>query len=141
MKLDNKILISMTIIGLLILIFLLYKELNSYREEALLTRNPFTEIKILNQKVELNNKNKLYKNNIDCSNLKVNEQIISYKLVEGKENYKVSTTIKVFKDNKILKDNYKDATNIETHITIKDNNNLYEQIYIIESTCQQGDIS
>lgn len=141
MKLDNKILISITIIGLLIFIFLLYKELNPYREEALLTRNPFTEIKILNQKVELNNTNKLYKHNIDCSNLKVNEQIISYKLVEGKENYKVSTTIKVFKDNKILKDNYKDATNIETILTIKDNNKLYEQIYIIESTCQQGDIS
>lgn len=141
MKLDNKILISIIIIGLLIFIFLLYKELTPYREEALLTRTPFTEIKILNQKVEINNTNKLYKHNIDCTNLKVNEQIISYKLVEEKENYKVSTTIKVFKDNKILKDNYKDATNIETHISIKDKNELYEQIYIIESTCQQGEIS
>jgi len=141
MKLDNRILISITIIGLLIFIFLLYKELNEYKEEALLTRNPFTEIKILNQKVELNNINKLYKQSIDCTNLNMNEQILSYRIIEGKEKYKVSTNIKIFKDNKLLKDNYKEATDIETKIIIKDDKNKYEQIYIIESTCQQGAIS
>lgn len=141
MKLDNKVIISITIIGLLIFIVLLYKEFKPYQEEALISRCPFNEIKILNQKVELNNIDRLYKNNIDCSSLKENEQIISYELKEGLENYKVSTSIKVFKDNKVLTKEYKDATNIITRLTIKDDNNKHEQIYIIESTCQQGDIS
>ena len=133
MKLDNKVIISITIIGLLTFIVLLYKEFKPYQEEALISRSPFNEIRILNQKVELNN--------IDCSSLKENEQIISYELKEGLENYKVSTSIKVFKDNKVLTKEYKDATNIITRLTIKDDNNKHEQIYIIESTCQQGDIS
>ena len=141
MKLDNKVIISITIIGLLTFIILLYKEFKPYQEEALISRSPFNEIKILNQKVELNNIDRLYKNNIDCSSLKENEQIISYELKEGLENYKVSTSIKVFKDNKVLTKEYKDSTNIITRLTIKDDNNKHEQIYIIESTCQQGDIS
>ena len=141
MKLETKALLSIVIIGLIIFIILLYKELIPYKEESLISRNPFNEIKILNQKVDLNNIDRSYKNNIDCSNLQVNEQILSYKLVEGKEIYKVSTNIQIFKDNKLLIDNYQDATNIITRLTIKDDNNKHEQIYIIESTCQQGDIS
>jgi hypothetical protein len=141
MKLENKILLSIIIIGLILFSILLYKELKPYQEEALLSRSPLTEIKILNQKIEINKIDRLYKNSIDCSNLQENEQIISYKLVEGKENYKVSTNIQIFKDNKLLTTNYQEATNIITRLTIKDKNNQYEQIYIIESTCQQGDIS
>ena len=141
MKLENKILLSIIIIGLILFSILLYKELKPYQEEALLSRSPLTEIKILNQKIETNKIDRLYKNSIDCSNLQENEQIISYKLVEGKENYKVSTNIQIFKDNKLLTTNYQEATNIITRLTIKDKNNQYEQIYIIESICQQGDIS
>lgn len=141
MKLETKALLSIVIIGLILFIILLYKELIPYKEESLISRNPFNEIKILNQKVDLNNIDRSYKNNIDCSNLQVNEQILSYKLVEGKEIYKVSTNIQIFKDNKLLIDNYQDATNIITRLTIKDDKNKHEQIYIIESTCQQGDIS
>lgn len=141
MKLENKILLSIIIIGLILFSILLYKELKPYQEEALLSRSPLTEIKILNQKIEINKIDRLYKNSIDCSNLQENEQIISYKLVEGKENYKVSTNIQIFKDNKLLTTNYQEATNIITRLTIKDKNNQYEQIYIIESICQQGDIS
>lgn len=141
MKVENKILLSIIIIGLLILIILLYKEFKPYQEEALISRSPFNEIKILNQKVELNKIDRLYKNNIDCTNLNVNEQIVSYKLVEGKENYKVSTNIQIFKDNKLLIDNYQDANSLITRLTIKDETNKHEQIYIIESICQQGDIS
>lgn len=141
MKLENKILLSIIIIGLILFSILLYKELKPYQEEALLSRSPLTEIKILNQKIEINKIDRLYKNSIDCSNIQENEQIISYKLVEGKENYKVSTNIQIFKDNKLLTTNYQEATNIITRLTIKDKNNQYEQIYIIESICQQGDIS
>ena len=141
MKLENKILVSIIIISLLLFSILLYKELKTYQEESYITRNPFQEIKILNQKVELNKTNRLYKNNIDCSKLNENEQIVSYKLVEGKENYKVSTNIQILKNNNLLTTNYQEATNIITRLTIKDDNNKYEQIYIIESTCQQGDIS
>ena len=141
MKLENKILLSIIIVGLILFSILLYKELKPYQEEALISRSPFNEIKILNQKVEINKTDRLYKNNIDCTSLNINEQIVSYKLVEGKENYKVSTNIKIFQDNKLLIDNYQDATNITTRLTIKDETNKHEQIYIIESTCQQGDIS
>ncbi len=141
MKLENKILLSILIIGLILFCILLYVELKPYQEEALLSRSPFTEIKILNQKVELNKIDRLYKNSIDCSNLHENEQIVSYKLVEGKENYKVSTNIQLFNDNKLLTTNYQNTTNLITRLTIKDDKNNYEQIYIIESTCQQGDIS
>ena len=56
-------------------------------------------------------------------------------------NYKISTNIQIFKNNTLIKDNYQDATNLITRLTIKDYNNKHEQIYIIESTCQQGDIS
>ena len=141
MKLENKILLSIIIIGLILFSILLYKELKPYQEEALLSRSPFTEIKILNQKVELNKIDRLYKNSIDCSNLHENEQIVSYKLVEGKENYKVSTNIQLFNDDKLLTTHYQNTTNLITRLTIKDDKNNYEQIYIIESTCQQGDIS
>lgn len=141
MKLENKILLSILIIGLILFCILLYVELKPYQEEALLSRSPFTEIKILNQKVELNKIDRLYKNSIDCSNLHENEQIVSYKLVEGKENYKVSTNIQLFNDNKLLTTHYQNTTNLITRLTIKDDKNNYEQIYIIESTCQQGDIS
>lgn len=138
MKFKNKILIYLILVGLLLFIFLLNKKLSSYKDEAVLTRNPFTEIKILNQKVELNKTDRAYKHNIDCSKLEINSQILSYSLNKGKENYKVTASIKVFKDNIVLKDNYEESTNIETKIIIKDENKLYEQIYLIESTCQQG---
>ena len=138
MKFENKVLVFFIILGLLLFIFMLDKKLSPYKEEALLTRNPFNEIKILNEKVELNKKNKIYKHNIDCSKLETNGQILSYSLSKGKENYKVTASIKIFKDNIVLKDNYKEATNIETKIIVEDDNKLYEQIYIIESTCQQG---
>ena len=75
------------------------------------------EIKILNQNIELNKIDRLYKNNIDCSNLRKNEQIISYNLVEGRENYKISTNIQIFKNNTLIKDNYQDATNLITRLT------------------------
>lgn len=138
MKFENKLLVFFIILGLLLFIFMLDKKLSPYKEEALLTRSPFNEIKILNEKVELNKKNKIYKHNIDCSKLETNGQILSYSLSKGKENYKVTASIKIFKDNIVLKDNYKEATNIETKIIVEDDNKLYEQIYIIESTCQQG---
>ena len=138
MKFENKILIFLTIVGLLLFSFLLDKKLSPYKDEALLTRNPFTEIKILNEKVELNKTDRVYKHNVDCSKLQLNSQILSYTLNKGKENYKVTASIKVFKDNIVLKDNYEEATNIETKIIIKDENKLYEQVYLIESTCQQG---
>lgn len=138
MKFENKALVFFIILGLLLFIFMLDKKLSSYKEEALLTRSPFNEIKILNEKVELNKKNRIYKHNIDCSKLEKNSQILSYTLNKGKENYKVTASIKVFKDNLVLKDNYKEATSIETKIIVQDDNKLYEQIYIIESTCQQG---
>ena len=141
MKQENKIILFIIIIGLIIFNILSYKELKQYKEESLLSRNPFTEIKILNQKVELNKKNRLYKNHIDCSNIQENEPIISYKLVEGKETYKVSPNIKLINNTKILTSNYKDITNILTRLTVKDENNKYEQIFTIESTCQQGEIS
>ena len=57
--------------------------------------------------------------------------IIDSSLNKGKENYKVTASIKVFKDNLVLKDNYKEATSIETKIIVQDENKLYEQIYII----------
>ena len=140
MKLENKILLYTFIIGFIIYNILLYKELKNYQDEAFVSKNPFLEIKILNQNIELNKIDRLYKNNIDCSNLRKNEQIISYNLVEGRENYKISTNIQIFKNNTLIKDNYQDATNLITRLTIKDYNNKHEQIYIIESTCQQGDI-
>lgn len=138
MKFENKALVFFIILGLLLFIFMLDKKLSPYKEEALLTRSPFNEIKILNEKVELNKKNRIYKHNIDCSNLETNGQILSYTLNKGKENYKVTASIRVFKDNLVLKDNYKEATSIEAKIIVQDGNKLYEQIYIIESTCQQG---
>jgi hypothetical protein len=138
MKFENKLLVFFIILGLLLFIFMLDKKLSPYKEEALLTRSPFNEIKILNEKVELNKKNKIYKHNIDCSKLETKGQILSYSLSKGKENYKVTASIKIFKNNIVLKDNYKEATNIETTIIVEDDNKLYEQIYIIETTCQQG---
>jgi hypothetical protein len=62
---------------------MLDKKLSPYKEEALLTRSPFNEIKILNEKVELNKENKIYKHNIDCSKLETNGQILSYSLIKA----------------------------------------------------------
>lgn len=141
MKLENKILVSIIIIGLIIFNILLYKELRKYQDESILSRNPFNEIKILNTSVELNDTNRYYKNNIDCSSLKENEQIISYKLVEGKEEYKVSTNIQILNNDKLVSNNYNKVTSLMTRLTVQDPKKQYEQIYIIESICQQGDLS
>ena len=80
MKINNKVLLLFLIISLLILTVLLSKEAIKYKKEYLLTTNPLTELKILNQDITLNKMNRNYKNNIDCSNLNNNEQIVSYKL-------------------------------------------------------------
>jgi hypothetical protein len=64
-----------------------------------------------------------------------NEQIVSYILKDNKD-FKVSAHIKVFNNNQLLEDEYTNATNIETRLVI--NKDTKEQIYIIESTCQQG---
>lgn len=139
MKIDKKIYITLVIIGLLFFIYLLRQELSPYKEEALLAKSPFSELKILNQNVEINPNNRFYKNDIDCSKLEPNTQILSYELTPSKEEYKVTTFIQVFSGNHLLKDNYQDITHIKTNIVIQDPEQLYEQIYIIESTCQQGD--
>ena len=136
MKLENKIVIAVLFIGLLVSIFILYIKLIPYKEESELTKNPFSTIKILNQEIDLQSNTRLYTNTIDCTNLEVNEQILSYNLKEDYENYKIKASIKVFKDNELLKDDYDEATNIETEIIVNDENKLYEQIFIIKSTCQ-----
>lgn len=133
MSTENKILISTIILGLIVLIFITYSTKTTTKD-----LNPFTNIKILNQEVKIDDNKKLYQNTIDCSNLHPNEQIISYNLKDNK-NSKVSASVKVYKDNVLLIDDYKEATNIETRLIIKTSKR--EQIYIIESICQQGEIS
>lgn len=141
MKTENKILMIIIIVALIMSIYLVYISLNPYKEKYLLTINPFSEITVLSNKVIINDNQKLYKQTIDCTNLEKNEQILFYKLKDSKKEYKISASIQVLENDKILKESYKNATSIESKIIIQDKDNKYEQIYIIESICQQGDIS
>ena len=141
MKTENKILMIIIIVALIMSIYLVYISLNPYKDKYLLTINPFSEITVLNNKVIINDNQKLYKQTIDCTNLEKNEQILFYKLKDSKKEYKISASIRVLENDKILKESYKNATSIESKIIIQDKDNKYEQIYIIESICQQGDIS
>ena len=141
MKTENKILMIIIIVALIMSIYLVYISLNPYKEKYLLTINPLSEITVLNNKVIINDNQKLYKQTIDCTNLEKNEQILFYKLKDSKKEYKISASIRVLENDKILKESYKNATSIESKIIIQDKDNKYEQIYIIESICQQGDIS
>ena len=133
MNTENKILIFILILGLIISTYITSISISNNKK-----LNPFTEIKILNKKVDIKNDKYFYKNTIDCSKLHKNEQIVSYILKDNKD-FKVSAHIKVFNNNQLLEDEYTNATNIETRLVI--NKDKKEQIYIIESTCQQGDIS
>ena len=133
MNTENKILIFILLLGLIVSTYITSISISNNK-----TINPFTEIKILNQKIDIKNNKYFYKNKIDCSKLHKNEQIVSYILKDNKD-FKVSAHIKVFNNNELLVDEYTKATNIETRLVIKKDKK--EQIYIIESTCQQGDIS
>lgn len=134
MKKENKLLGFIIILGLIISIIITLDATPNYYENT-----PFTEIRILKERVNIKDSVKSYQHKADCSNLKVNEQILSYEL--KKDNYKVNTSIKVFKNDILLKENYDNATHIETIITIEDKETQKEEIYIIETTCQQGDLS
>ena len=142
MKINKKrLIVILIIISLLIFIVMLLKKVNQYKELYVLTQNPFSKISILNQNVILNNTDRLYIKSVDCNNLTPNEQIVYFTLKESKENYKVSVFINIYENNKLLTDNYEKATNIETRLIVKDSNKQYEQIYVIESICQRGDLT
>ena len=141
MKTENKILMIIIIVALIMSLYIVYTNLNPYKEKYLLTINPFSEITILDNKVILKDNQKLYKQTIDCTNLEINQQILFYKLKDTNKEYKINALIQVFENDNILKETYQNATSIESKIIIQDKESKYEQIYIIESICQQGELS
>ena len=141
MKTENKILMIIIIVALIMSLYIVYTNLNPYKEKYLLTINPFSEITILDNKVILKDNQKLYKQTIDCTNLEINQQILFYKLKDTNKEYKITASIQVFDNDNILKETYQNATSIESKIIIQDKESKYEQIYIIESLCQQGELS
>ena len=64
MNTENKILIFILLLGLIVSTYITSISISNNK-----TINPFTEIKILNQKIDIKNNKYFYKNTIDCSKL------------------------------------------------------------------------
>ncbi len=120
---------------MLVTLILLIKNHLSYSDLKKVTSTPFKTIEILGQKINLNNNERTYSQEIDCSSLKSdNDQIINYSFNDHFKYSTISITSKVFSDNTITND-YKDVTSIDINISVKDSKNKYEQIYHINAIC------
>lgn len=137
MKTENKIIFFLTIVLIIVSLFLFIKKYNEYKNITIITSNPFKEIKILNQNIEINNKERSYTKTIDCSSLiDKNTEIISYNLKENYQDYKISISTKLYNENYVIIDDFNNISNMEINMFITDPQDTYEQLYYIKAICE-----
>lgn len=135
MKKELKIVGGLAIALILVALIILTKSHISYIKLEKVTSAPFSTIEILGQKIRLKDSERTYNIEIDCTQLKSeNDQIVYYRFNEKYKDSNVSVSSKVFSGDMIT-NNYQNITSIEINLSIKDPKNQYEQIYHINSTC------
>lgn len=136
MKKENYIIIALLAILMIVILSILVKNYNTCKVNLITSSNPFNTLEILDEKVRLKENERTYNMELDCSKLiDENTQIVYYQLAESHRNATISVETKLFKENEIITTNLNEATNLETIISILDNQKTYEQIYHIKATC------
>lgn len=135
MKKENYIVIGLASIFTIVMISLFAKNYFEYRNLSIISNNPFNSIEILGQRIRLKETARTYEVEIDCNDLEENTQIFYYRLKEEYTDYKIAVSSKVYKDNKIITENFEDATAVDINVSVLDANEEYEQVYHIKATC------
>lgn len=141
MKKEKIIIISLVSILCIVVLIILTKNYITYRNVNRITKNPFNTIEVVGQKIRLKDNLKTYEAEVDCSEIEENEQILYYRLNEDYKDFKISVSTTVFKNKKVIESDFKEATAMETIITVFDENDKYEQIYHIKTTCENKEIT
>lgn len=135
MKIEKNIIIGLIIILVCVTIFILTKNYINYSNTNRITSNPFNTIEIVGKKLRLKDNQRTYDLEVDCSNLKENEQITYYRLNEDYKEFKISINTKIFKDKKIIEKDLNEATALDINISVMDEKEKYEQVIHINATC------
>ena len=96
----------------------------------------FQELSILQEKIDLKDNVYRYKVDISCHDIEDNEQILNYKLKDKYKDYKITVDSIFYKNEKKIKENYKEATDINLIIRPVDEKDAYPHIYFIEVNCK-----
>ena len=137
MKIEKKLFIILISLLIIVLLIVFIKNYNLYQKQYEVSRMPLSSLSILNNEVELSDSKRSYNLNIDCSSLKdENTQIVSYQLQRYALEDNVSISSVIYDGNKVLTDNYDHLTSLNTTIKISDKNKTYEQVFVINATCE-----
>lgn len=137
MKFEKKFFIFLISLLIIVLTIIFFKNYNLYKEMYEVSKMPLSSLSILNNEVKLEDNQHTYNINIDCSSLKdPNNQIISYDLFKFAEKANVSIATKIYDGDKVLTDDYSHLTSINTSLSITDQNKKYEQVFVINATCE-----
>jgi hypothetical protein len=134
---------KVVIIVLLLLLFavissVIYKNYYKYKDKAQVSKYAFSYVEILGEKVKLTDEVRSYEVDRNCAGIEENTSIINYRMTETKEDFKVNVTSISYREDKILKENINEATNIDYTLSITDPNNTYEQIYRFKIKCKDN---
>lgn len=138
MNKDVKIVITLISAVFLLTISLLIKNYTAYSKVHEITRNPLDSLEVLGERVYLRQEQRTYEIKANCDDLKSSEdQIVYYRLGENFKDSKVDLNIEVFSNNKLLKEEYKKVTHLNTILSIDiDNGENFEQIFNVKVTCE-----
>ena len=137
MKIEKKLFIILISLLIIVLLIVFIKNYNLYQKQYEVSRMPLSSLSILNNEVELSDSKRSYSLNIDCSSLKdENTQIVSYQLQRYALEDNISISSVIYDGNKVLTDNYDHLTSLNTTIKISDKNKTYEQVFVINATCE-----
>jgi len=133
MKKENMLFKIGLIILIILFVFLLFVAII---KENKYDKNIFQELSISHETVKLKDNIYRYKVDISCNEINDNEQLINYKLKDKYKDYNISIESIFYKNEKKIKENYKEATDINIIIRPVDKNDTYPHIYFIEAKCK-----
>ncbi len=137
MNFEKKLFIVLISILIIVLLFIFTKNYHTYKEVYDATTMPFSSLSILNNDLDLKANERVYNLNIDCSSLKdENTQIISYQLLKEATESNLSISTKIYNNDQVLTDTYDHITSINATISVTNPNKTYEQVFIINATCE-----
>ncbi len=133
MKKENMLFKIGLIILIILFVFLLFVAII---KENKYDKNIFQELSISHETVKLKDNIYRYKVDISCNEINDNEQLINYKLKDKYKDYNISIESIFYKNEKKIKENYKEATDINIIIRPVDKSDTYPHIYFIEAKCK-----
>jgi hypothetical protein len=133
MKKENMLFKIFLVILIILFVFLLIVAIiktNKYDKTI------FSKLSILQEPIQLKDNVYRYKVDISCHEIEDNEQIINYELKDKYKDYNITIDSIFYKNEKKIKENYKEATDINIIIRPVDEKDSYPHIYFIEAKCK-----